>query len=114
MTQEDTVSKLERLRNETYDLLDKGFVSAEFQRWHAASIEALFTSLGDGDALAQSFQGLHFEWRPEPLDRFSQGFEALTGKEFQFSAIQKERFGKALETAREIFSAAIFALSSKN
>lgn len=109
----EAIGTLEGLRGHSEHLPERGFVSAEFQQWHAVSLRSLRDLFGEDDVLVQDFQRLQFERPPEPLEKFSRAFEALTEMEFPFEVTQEERFRKALVQAPEIFTAAIVILRTK-
>jgi hypothetical protein len=107
------IKLFEQLRAESAHLSEKGFVSPDFQKWHAAAIEALRANLGEQHNLYQDFAKLQFEWAPEVLAKFAQTFESNTSTPFPFEIEQARRFDRALTEAREILTTAIVSLRSK-
>jgi hypothetical protein len=95
---------------ESERLSESGFLSQEFQRWHASTIEALRVHCGEGHDIYRSFAALQFEWPLETLAHFARIFESETASPFPFEVEQVKRFEKALGEAREILTTAIVSL----
>jgi hypothetical protein len=108
-----SIKLFERLRAESVRVSETGFVSSDFQKWHASVIEALRANLGEQHDLYQDFAKLQFEWAPEILTKFAQTFESETSTPFPFETEQARRFDRALMKAREILTTAIVSLRSE-
>src|ERR1700724_953947 len=80
MRQEDRfelIAELTRLQESVPAVIEKGFRSPEYEKWHAAALNVFRNSIGERHQYFSQFSNLQFEMPQRVIDAFIKSFKKI-------------------------------------